>query len=148
MPALLRARGGSKRRGRALRREEARPGSQPSASQQISSAPPHATQPPPRVVVWDLETTTDLDVTAAETLLRLVNQLRASGRDIVFARVRDPVKDIFRRCGLLDLLGGDHIFLTVDEAVHDCLLGPLAQQRSERPAGSAPAGGDTASVPG
>jgi SulP family sulfate permease len=107
-----------------------------------------AAQPPPRIVVWDLETTTDLDVTAAETLVRLVTQLRASGRDIVFARVRDPVKDIFQRCGLLDLLGGDHIFLTVDDAVHDCLLGPLAQQQSERPAGPGPAGGDAVSGPG
>ena len=105
----------------------------------------NVTQPPPSVVVWDLETTTDLDITAAESLLRLVTQLRASDRDIVFARVRDPVKDIFRRCGLLDLLGADHIFLTVDEAVRDCLAGPLTQQRSEPPAGPGPAGGGTAS---
>ena len=72
-------------------------------------------------MIWDLEMTTDLDVTAAETLLRLVHKLRDSGRDIVFARVRDPVRDMFRRCGLLDLLGEDHLFLTVDDAVQDCL---------------------------
>ena len=65
--------------------------------------------------------TIDLDVTAAETLQRLVSRLRASDRDIVFARVRDPVRDVFRRCGLLGQLGEDHVFLTVDEAVHDCL---------------------------
>ena len=97
----------------------------------------NATQPPPRVVVWDLETTTDLDVTAAETLLRLVTQLRASHRDIVFARVRDPVRDIFRRCGLLGLLGEGHLFLTVDDAVHDCLLKRDTQQQSEPPAAGA-----------
>ena len=93
------------------------------------------------MVVWDLETTTDLDVTAAETLLRLVTQLRASDRDIVFARVRDPVRDIFRRCGLLGLLGEDHIFLTVDDAVRDCVLRRLIQRQSEPPA-AGPAGDD------
>jgi MFS superfamily sulfate permease-like transporter len=106
----------------------------------------NATQPPPRVVVWDLETTTDLDVTAAETLLRLVTQLRASDRDIVFARVRDPVRDIFRRCGLLGLLGEDHIFLTVDDAVRDCLLRRFTQQQSEQPAVAGPAGSDRPST--
>jgi SulP family sulfate permease len=98
------------------------------------------TEPLPRVVVWDLEMTIDLDVTAAETLLRLVRQLRASGRDIVFARVRDPVRDVFRRCGLLALVGEDHLFLTVDDAVHDCLQKRLAEQQHEPPASQPPAG--------
>ena len=78
------------------------------------------------VVVWNLESTIDLDVTAAETLIRLVHNLRDSGRDLVFARVGSPVLDVFRRCGLLELLGEDHLFLTVDGAVQDCLHSRLA----------------------
>ncbi len=85
-----------------------------------------AMRPPPRVVVWNLESTIDLDVTAAETLIRLVHNLRDSGRDLVFARVGSPVLDVFRRCGLLELLGEDHLFLTVDGAVQDCLHSRLA----------------------
>jgi high affinity sulfate transporter 1 len=84
------------------------------------------TQPTPRVVVWNMESTTDLDVTAAETLLRLVHNLRDSGRDVVFARVGSSVLDVFRRSGLLELLGEDHLFLTVDSAVQDCLHSRLA----------------------
>ena len=83
-------------------------------------------RPTPRVVVWNLESTTDLDVTAAETLVRLVHNLRDSGRDIVFARVGSSVLDVFRRCGLLGLLGEDHFFLTVEGAVQDCLHSRLA----------------------
>ena len=83
-------------------------------------------QPSPRVVVWNMESTTDLDVTAAETLVRLVHTLRDSGRDLVFARVGSRVIDVFRRCGMLDVLGEDHLFLTVDGAVEDCLHSRLA----------------------
>jgi len=86
----------------------------------------NATHPTPRVVIWNLEMTIDLDVTGADALLRLAQNLRDSGRDIVFARVRDPVRDVFRRCGLLDLIGEDHLYYTVDGAVEDCLRSRLA----------------------
>ena len=82
--------------------------------------------PAPRVVIWNMESTTDLDVTAAETLLRLAHNLRDSGRDLVFARVGSSVIDVFRRAGLFELLGEDHFFLTVDAAVQDCLHSRLA----------------------
>lgn len=84
------------------------------------------TLPKPRVVVWNMESTTDLDVTAAETLVRLAHNLRGSGRDLVFARVGSLVLDVFRRSGLTEVLGEDHYFLTVDEAVQDCLHSRLA----------------------
>ncbi len=84
------------------------------------------TRPKPRVVVWNMESTTDLDVTAAETLVRLAHNLRDSGRDLVFARVGSLVLDVFRRSGLTELLGEDHFFLTVNEAVQDCLHSRLA----------------------
>lgn len=85
-----------------------------------------AIQPPPRVVIWNLESTTDLDVTAAESLIRLVHDLHDSGRDLVFARAGSSVLDVFRRSGLLELLGEDHLYLTVDGAVQDCLHSRLA----------------------
>ena len=86
----------------------------------------NATQPAPRVVIWSLEPTTDVDVTAAETLVELVHNLRDSGRDIVFAHAGSRVLDVFRRSGLLELLGEDHLFLTVDGAVRDGLHSRLA----------------------
>ena len=86
----------------------------------------NVTQPPPRVVIWNLEASTDVDVTAAETLVRLVRSLRDSGRDLVFARAGSSALDVFRRSGLLDLLGEDHLYLTVDSAVEDCLHSRLA----------------------
>ena len=89
-------------------------------------------EPPPRVVIWNLESTTDMDVTAAESLIRLVHDLRDNGRDLVFARAGSAVLDVFARSGLLDLLGEDHLFLTVDGAVQDCLHSRLAVHRHAR----------------
>jgi predicted phosphate transport protein (TIGR00153 family) len=86
----------------------------------------NVTEPAPRVVIWSLESTVDVDVTSADTLQRLVRILRDSGRDIVFAHAGTPVIDVFRRSGLLDLLGEDHLFLTVDAAVRECLHSRLA----------------------
>ena len=82
--------------------------------------------PPPRVVIWNLESTTDMDVTAAESLIQLVHDLRDNGRDLVFARAGSSVLDVFGRSGLLDLLGEDHLFLTMDDAVQACLHSRLA----------------------
>ena len=86
----------------------------------------NVTHPAPRVVIWSLEPTTDVDVTAAETLLELVHNLRDSGRDIVFAHTGGRVLDVFRRSGLLELVGEDHLFLTVDGAVRDGMHSRLA----------------------
>jgi len=80
-----------------------------------------AAEPPPRVVLWDLEVTTDLDITSADMLRRTEQELRAGGTDLMFARVRDPVRDMFRRSGLLRLVGEDQLFLTVDDGVQHFL---------------------------
>ena len=96
--------------------------------------------PPVRVVLWDMEVTTDLNVTGTDMLFRVVRQLRAAGRDILFARVRDPVRDTFVRSGLLPLVGPDHLFLTIDDAVqyylqsepHNVAGGPTERSRTGR----------------
>jgi MFS superfamily sulfate permease-like transporter len=85
----------------------------------------NAAEPPPRLLLWDLEVSTELDITSADMLRRLVRELRAGGCDVAFARVRDPVRDAFRRTGLLRLVGEDHVFLTVDDGV-DFFLSDVA----------------------
>ncbi len=86
-----------------------------------------AAEPLPVMIIWDLEVTAELDVTAVDMLLRLLKELRIAGIDLAFARVRDSVRDTFGRAGLLHLLGEDHLFLTIDEGVQEYLRrAPLA----------------------
>jgi high affinity sulfate transporter 1 len=73
--------------------------------------------PPPRAVIVDAGANSDLDITSAEKLDELVAALRSAGVDFAAAEVRQPVVAAARRLGLLDRIGADHVFHTIDEAV-------------------------------
>jgi MFS superfamily sulfate permease-like transporter len=74
--------------------------------------------PRPRAVVFDATALDSLDITSAEMLEKLVTKLRAEGIDLVAAEVHAPVLAFARRTGLLAALGENHIYPTVDAAVH------------------------------
>lgn len=85
-----------------------------------------ASDPPPKAVILDLGANGQLDITSAEMLDDLVKVLRSAGVDLVMAELRAPVLEMADRTGLLDTLGDDHVFHTVDEAIH--ALGTSEQQ--------------------
>ncbi len=74
--------------------------------------------PPPRAVIVDFGPNSDLDITSAENLLELVRTLRSGGILLALAEVRQPVVDRARLTGVLDAIGEDHVFHTIDEAVN------------------------------
>jgi high affinity sulfate transporter 1 len=63
------------------------------------------------------EPVTSVDVTAADMLSELDDELAAAGIELCFAEMKDPVKDKLRRFGLLTRLGERTFFATIDEAV-------------------------------
>jgi MFS superfamily sulfate permease-like transporter len=76
-------------------------------------------QPPPRAVVVDVGSQDELDATSTDMVKGLVKQLRDSGLDVYFADVHAPILERGRDTGLLEVIGEDHVFPTVDAAVHD-----------------------------
>jgi hypothetical protein len=52
------------------------------------------------------EPVTDIDVTAAEALSTLDDDLQKAGIELGFAEKKDPVKDRLKNCGLFAKLGG------------------------------------------
>jgi sulfate permease, SulP family len=70
-----------------------------------------------RAVVLDAAGQDSLDVTSAELLKGLVVELRNKGIDYYVAELHVPVREFGQRTGLLDMIGEDHIFPTVDAAV-------------------------------
>ena len=72
---------------------------------------------PVRWVLVTAEPVTDLDTTAADVLLRLDEELAATGVDLRFAEMKDPVKDLLRRYGLMRRFGDDHFYPTIGTAV-------------------------------
>jgi SulP family sulfate permease len=76
-----------------------------------------STDPLPGALVIDAEGVSDIDTTAIEQLEELLDDLAAAEIEVVFARVRKPVRDMLDRSGLLERIGTDRIFLEVDDAV-------------------------------
>ncbi|KVL71089.1 SulP family inorganic anion transporter [Burkholderia ubonensis] len=76
----------------------------------------HAPSPASRVVVA-AEPVTDVDVSAADRLVALADELRERGIALCFAEMKGPVKDRLRAYGLFDTFGEANFFPTVTDAV-------------------------------
>ena len=72
---------------------------------------------PPAAVLFDCSAQDDLDLTSAETIIGLVKQLRGNDIDVFFADVHAPVLEGGPGAALLEVVGEDHVFPTVDAAV-------------------------------
>jgi SulP family sulfate permease len=72
---------------------------------------------PPRAVIFDSAAWDEIDVTSTDVLKGLVKELHGSGIDVYWAEVHAPVLEYGRQTGLLDAIGEDHVYPTVDAAV-------------------------------
>jgi SulP family sulfate permease len=80
--------------------------------------------PPVRVVVLDAEGMVDMDVSGAETLAALLDDLDARGTRLVLARVRHRLRTTLQRLGVEERLGPSNIHLSVRDAVGSITGGP------------------------
>jgi MFS superfamily sulfate permease-like transporter len=84
----------------------------------------------PRWVVLQCEAITDVDVTAAEMLEQLDNELNAEGTHLAFAEMRERLQELTLRYGLLETLDRDHFYPTLDAALEEIQAGePLPGRR-------------------
>jgi len=72
---------------------------------------------PVRWLVIAAEPVTSIDVTAADAVAELDDELRAAGVELYFAEMKDPVKDKLKRFGLSARFGERPVFATIGEAV-------------------------------
>jgi high affinity sulfate transporter 1 len=72
---------------------------------------------PVRWLVVTAEPVTSVDVTAADALSELDEELHNAGIELCFAEMKDPVKDKLKRFGLFDRFGEKTFFATIEEAV-------------------------------
>jgi len=71
----------------------------------------------PRWIVLQCEAVTDVDVTAAEMLEQLDNELNARGIHLAFAEMRTRLQELTLRYGLLDTLDAEHFYPTLEAAL-------------------------------
>ncbi|HTP21873.1 MAG TPA: sulfate permease [Solirubrobacteraceae bacterium] len=73
--------------------------------------------PRPSWIVIAAEPITDVDTTAADMLGDLDEELNARGTSLVFAELKDPVREKLERYELIGPLDPDHFFPTLDGAL-------------------------------
>jgi MFS superfamily sulfate permease-like transporter len=74
--------------------------------------------PPVRWVVVAADAITDVDITAADVLVKLHLELKEQGIALWFAGMKGPVKDRLRHYGTLDTIGHEIFSPTVGSAVN------------------------------
>ncbi len=68
-------------------------------------------------IVVSAEPVTDIDTSAADVLVDLDLELNSKGMHLVFAEMKDPVKEKIVRYGLLETIDSRHFFPTIESAV-------------------------------
>ena len=76
-----------------------------------------AADPPPKWILIAAEPITDVDTTAADMLADLDEELNAKGTSLVFAELKDPVREKLERYELIGPLEPAHFFPTLDAAI-------------------------------
>ena len=77
----------------------------------------YETEAPLHAVIIDSTSQDELDVTSMEMLKGLIKELKNKGVAIYVAELHTPVREFIRQNGLIDLIGEQNIFQTVDLAV-------------------------------
>jgi high affinity sulfate transporter 1 len=72
---------------------------------------------PPHAVIFDSSAQDEIDVTSTDVLKGMVKELHAKGIVVYLTDVHAPVLEHARKTGLIESIGEDHLFATVDLAV-------------------------------
>ena len=72
---------------------------------------------PTKVVLINAETINDIDITGAETLVKLQKRLIQQNILLWLAQVKDPVMDKLRQTGIENIIGVEHCFESVNDGV-------------------------------
>ena len=86
-------------------------------------------------VVVAAEPVTSVDVTAADAVAELDEELHAKGIELCFAEMKGPVKDKLKRFGLFSRLGEDTFFRTIGESVNAYLARHPVEWEDWKPRG-------------
>ena len=84
--------------------------------------------PPPRVVLIDGESINGIDATAINTIIELNDEIKRDNVELRFARVRANVMEIMPRSDLVEIIGSEHFFISIQDGV-DAFLADGQEQK-------------------
>jgi len=88
--------------------------------------------PHPRVVLIDGESINGIDATAIFTTIELNDELKRADVELRFARVRANVMKIMQRSDLVEIIGSDHFYVSIQDGV-DAFLSEGQEQKDVEP---------------
>ena len=103
----------------------------PARSERRSGASPATHEP--AWIVLQCEAITDIDVTAADMLKLLDDELNAQGIHVAFAEMRSRLQDLIVGYGLLETLDRDHFYPTLDAALAEIRALGTSDDATEQP---------------
>lgn len=68
-------------------------------------------------IIFDVSNMPQIDASAVQILFEIVESYHARRVEVYFVRLRDNALDLFIRSGLLDIVGRDHTFKRVSDAI-------------------------------
>ncbi|MBK6971036.1 MAG: sulfate permease [Candidatus Microthrix sp.] len=89
----------------------------------------------PGWVVLQCEAVTDIDVTAAEVLRDLDEEVNAAGVHLAFVEMRDRLQSLVKRYGLHTTLDEEHFYPSLERALADITSAAAEGSVTDRPAG-------------
>ncbi len=87
-----------------------------------------------RMIVLDLEATSQMDTTTADRLREYAVQLHDQGLGLFLATVQTPVRDVLAKAGVIELLGPNRVFRSVQAAVREAKQTYRAQRAAAKSA--------------
>lgn len=79
-------------------------------------------------IVLDCSSMVDIDSTAIRALKEVFDELHNNNLQLFFACVKGPIRDALRKCGIVGLMGQDHFFWRVHDAVEHYYTSVLLQE--------------------
>lgn len=70
-------------------------------------------------VILDATGINEVDSSALHALKEVIDEYHSRDIRVIFANVKGPVRDIFKRSGLVDLIGEENFYLDINKAVSD-----------------------------
>ncbi len=90
----------------------------------LATLSPAPTLSPVYCVIVSLEMSSDLDSTSAEALSEFAARLARDGKTLMFARVKDAIRDLLIRAGDIELASSERSYFSVADA-HDAAMAVL-----------------------
>jgi SulP family sulfate permease len=94
-----------------------------------------AGDPPPEAVLIDVGASADFDVATTDILGELITKLDDMKIQFLLAQAKGSVRDALRRAGLMERIGEEHVYLSIQLAVRDFVVSGRRQEESVVAAG-------------